>query len=142
MPPADIFSHLPQNWVGLFAVLTFLVYMAAQIIEKFPGIAKHIPLGTWWHNRQKKQNKRQAWVAEDNEVITALQEQVSTIAADLAKVNERVRVFTSWSVYDARYHHRIEVSHAECEDCTLPKHYDFFEYEKLWKLDPVAAATL
>ena len=139
MPP-EIFSHLPQQWVGLFAIVAFIIYAGAQIVEKFPAIAKHVPFGKWWHNRQRKKIGRRAWVAEDNEVITAMQEQISTVVKELAAVNERVQIFTAFSVYDARWHHRMDVAHAGNGD--LPRHYNFFEFERLWRADPVAAACL
>jgi hypothetical protein len=142
MPPDEVLQHLPQQWVGIFAIVAFIVYILAQVVEKYPIIAKHVPLGKWWHGRQKRRTSRGSWVAEDNQVITALQVQVSTIAADLALVNQRLRVFTAWSVYDARYHHREEIKHAEGGTCLLSKHYDFFEFERLWQADPIAAASL
>lgn len=141
MPPDDVISHIPQQWVGIFAVMAFFLYVSAQLVEKYSIIAKHVPLGRWWHNRQNRKPNRGAWVAEDNEVIIGLQSQITTIAADLVLVNEKLRVFTAWSVYDARYHHRLEVTHADTE-CYIPNHHDFFEFERLWKIDPVAAAIL
>ncbi|QBP31418.1 minor tail protein [Mycobacterium phage Miramae] len=140
--PADFIQHLPEQWVGLFAVLAFITYLMAQLAEKFPTVAKMVPLGRWWHKRQQRKPGRKAWVAEDNAVITAMQEQISTVVADLADVNDKLRVFTAFSVYDARYHHRIEVEHAAMDSCVLPKHYNIFEFEQLWRADPVAAATL
>lgn len=70
----EILQYLPQQWVGLFAVIMFIGYITMQVIEKYPTFAKIMPFGTWWHERQKtKRGKRNAWVAEDNEVIQALQ---------------------------------------------------------------------
>lgn len=142
MPP-DLLSHLPQGWVGFFAIAMFTIWSGAQVVEKFPVIAKHIPLGKWWHDRQKSKVSRREVVAEDNEIIAGMQVQITGILAELAGVHEKLRVFTAFSVYDARYHHRIEVAHAD-GDCVqvLPRHYDFFEFERLWKTDPLSTATL
>ncbi|APD17725.1 hypothetical protein PBI_ERIS_29 [Mycobacterium phage Eris] len=139
----EILQYLPQQWVGLFAVIMFIGYITMQVIEKYPTFAKIMPSGTWWHERQKtKRGKRNAWVAEDNEVIQALQAQVSAIAADLAAVNEKVRTFTAWSVYDARWHHKVSVTWAGSETCLLPDHLDYFAFERLWRDDPVGASRL
>lgn len=141
--PVDLIPHLPSNWVGLFAIIAFISYTFAQVVEKFPLVAKHVPLGKWWHQRQKKKGTRGSWVAEDNEVISGMQQQITTVVTDLAAVNEKLRAFTAFSVYDARYHHMIEIQHADgaCS-CELPKHYGYFEFERIWRADPVAAATL
>ncbi|AGK87962.1 hypothetical protein M041_gp57 [Mycobacterium phage Severus] len=141
MPP-EILAHLPQNWVGLFAVITFVVYIGLQIVEKYETIAKILPGGTWWHQRQKaKGNRRTDLVAEDNEVIRALQEQVTSIVGELATVRETLRSFTAWSVYDARWHHQALVT-AAIGNCVLPDHLDYFAFEKLWRDDPLVASRL
>ncbi|UVK63327.1 hypothetical protein SEA_SHYGU2_30 [Mycobacterium phage Shygu2] len=138
----ELFQHLPQNWVGLFAVIMFVVYIAAQVVEKFEKIAKFLPGGTWWHEKQKtKRNRRSEWVTEDNEVIQALQNQVSSIAGQLATVQETVRVFSAWSVYDARWHHKTSVVNAN-GTCLLPDHLDYFAFERLWRIDPMEASKL
>ncbi|QLF84472.1 hypothetical protein SEA_TOPANGA_31 [Mycobacterium phage Topanga] len=138
----DVFTHLPQQWVGLFAVIMFVVYIGAQIIEKSETIAKFLPGGQWWHNRQKsKRGRRTDLVADDNEIIRALQEQVSSIVGELAAVRETLRAFTAWSVYDARWHHQALIE-AATTDCTLPDHLDYFAFEKLWRADPLAASKL
>ncbi|AGK87509.1 hypothetical protein M045_gp30 [Mycobacterium phage HINdeR] len=142
MPP-ELISHLPQQWVGIFAIVAFIVYIAAQVVEKSDKIAKIVPFGRWWHKRQNRQGNRRAWIAEDNAVISGMQEQIQAVARDLAEVNDKVRVFTAWSVYDARYHHKIEMSHADGRcSCELPRHYDYFAFETLYRADPVAAAAL
>ncbi|ATN88103.1 minor tail protein [Mycobacterium phage Cindaradix] len=140
--PVELFQHLPQQWVGLFAVLAFGTYILAQLAEKFQGVAKLLPFGRWWHKRQQKKIGRRAWVAEDNEVIQALQEQVSSIAGELADVRETLRSLTAFTVYDARWHHRVEVTNARSETCLLPEHLDYFAFDRLWRNDPVAAAKL
>ncbi|AFQ97340.1 hypothetical protein FGG47_gp63 [Mycobacterium phage Rebeuca] len=141
MPP-ELFAHLPENWVGLFAVLTFIVYVGAQIVEKYETIAKVVPFGKWWHRRQNnRRGVRTAMVAEDNEVIRALQEQVTNIVGELAAVQERLRAFTAWSVYDARWHHQALVA-AAIDNCVLPDHLDYFQFEKLWRDDPLEASRL
>lgn len=139
----DLLQNLPQHWIGIGAVVLFFVYVVGQVVEKYPAVAKMFPLGTWWHERQKRHShRRTAWVAEDNAVIIALQEQVSSIANDLATMQNTVRCFRAWSIYDARWHHRIEVLNADNVRCVLPQHYDYFQFEKEWHLDPVAAARL
>ncbi|QHB38060.1 minor tail protein [Mycobacterium phage Noelle] len=140
---AEMMQHLPENWVGLVAVTMFLLYVAAQLVEKFERIAKFLPGGTWWHERQKnKRNRRTEWVTEDNEVIRALQEQISSIAGDLASVRETVRAFRAWSTYDARWHHKVDVTNAKSETCLLPPHLDYFAFEELWLDNPVEASRL
>ena len=139
----EILRFLPQQWVGMFAVVMFSAYIVMQFVEKYPTIAKIVPLGRWWHDRQKnRRGQRRDWVAEDNEVIQGLQAQISSLASDLAKVNERVRTFTAWSGYDARWHHLVAVTNAASPTCMLPEHLDYFAFEKLWDRDPVAAARL
>lgn len=138
----EIWEHLPQQWVGICALVMFVIYVVGQAAEKYPAIAKVIPLGRWWHNRQRSRHRRSEWVAEDNEVIVALKEQVGSIANDLGELQQAVRCFQAWSIYDARWHHRTNVINTKNESCLLPRHYDFFEFEKLWKNDPLAAAAL
>ncbi|AHJ88690.1 minor tail protein [Mycobacterium phage RhynO] len=138
----DFFTHLPQNWTGLFAIIMFIVYVGAQIIEKYESLAKILPGGRWWHERAKrKRGRRTDIVAEDNEVIRALQEQVSSIVGELASVRETLRTFTAWSVYDARWHHQAAVTAAGSE-CVLPEHLDYFAFEKLWRVDPFGTSKL
>lgn len=140
---ADLLKYLPQQWVGLFALLMFFVYIALQVIEKSPAIAKIFPLGTWWHERQNtRKNRRGDWLAEDNQVILALQEQVKGICEELAAVRETLRSFTAWSIYDARWHHKVSVDAALTSKVLLPDHLDYFEFEKLWKGDPMSASKL
>jgi hypothetical protein len=120
----------------------FLVYVIGQIIEKYPLVAKRFPFGTWWHERQKKLNRRASWVTEDNTVIVALQEQVASIAEDMQTLQNTVRCFRAWSIYDARWHHRVDVWNADRDSCRLPQHFDFFQFETMWQKDPMVAATL
>jgi hypothetical protein len=141
MPP-ELIQHLPQNWVGWFATVSFIVFIGAQVIEKFEGLAKVLPGGQWWHNRQKaKRGRRVELVNDDNEIIRALQEQVTNIVGELAAVRETLRSFTAWSVYDARWHHQALINHADLE-CRLPDHLDYFAFDALWRLDPRAASAL
>lgn len=140
---SEVLRFLPQQWVGLFAVLMFAIYIVSQFVEKYPAIAKIVPLGKWWHNRQKaRRGQRGAWVAEDNQVIQALQQQITGILDDLQSVREIQRAFTAWSVYDARWHHKVEVTNAASPTCLLPQHLDYFSFEKLWSTDPVSASRL
>ncbi|BBX09506.1 hypothetical protein [Mycolicibacterium aichiense] len=138
----EIWQYLPQNWIGLFAVIMFVLYVGSQIIEKFEGLAKVLPGGKWWHDRQKdKRGRRKELVNDDNEIIRALQEQVTSIVLELATVRETLRSFTAWSVYDARWHHQALVQHAD-KDCTMSDHLDYFAFETLWKADPIGASRL
>ncbi|AMS01027.1 minor tail protein [Mycobacterium phage ArcherNM] len=142
MSPNEIVQHLPENWTGLFAVVMFILYVGAQIIEKFEGLAKILPGGKWWHDRQKdKRRRRVALVNDDNEIIRALQEQVTSIVQELATVRETLRTFTAWSVYDARWHHQALVEVAG-QGVVLPEHLDYFAFEQVWKADPITAAKL
>ncbi|AMS00930.1 hypothetical protein SEA_LOSER_34 [Mycobacterium phage Loser] len=137
----ELIAHLPQNWVGLFAVVAFVVYVGAQIIEKYEALAKILPGGKWWHDRAKRRRGRRVEiVSDDNEIIRALQEQVSSIVRELASVRETLRTFTAWSVYDARWHHQALV--ATAGQLVLPEHLDYFAFEQVWKADPVTAAKL
>lgn len=138
----DVFQFLPENWTGVVAVVLFVVYVGAQIIEKFEPLAKFFPGGKWWHNRQKqRRGRRRDIVADDNEIIMDLQQQVSSIVGELAAVRETLRAFTAWSVYDARWHHQALVD-AAVSGCVLPEHLDYFAFEKLWRADPLTASKL
>ncbi|QBP31054.1 minor tail protein [Mycobacterium phage Refuge] len=142
MSPDVIVEYLPENWVGLFAVVMFILYVGSQVIEKFEGLAKILPGGQWWHERQKaKRGRRVDMVADDNEIIRALQEQVTSIVTELAQVRETLRTFTAWSVYDARWHHQALVEVAR-DGVLLPDHLDYFAFETLWKVNPIEAARL
>ncbi|ASR86485.1 minor tail protein [Mycobacterium phage Changeling] len=138
----ELVAHLPQNWVGLFAVISFIVYIGAQLLEKYETLAKILPGGRWWHDRQKRRRGRRIeLVNDDNEIIRALQEQVTSIVQELASVRETLRTFTAWSVYDARWHHQALVDVAG-QGVVLPDHLDYFAFEALWKADPITAAKL
>lgn len=146
---ADFLKYLPEQWVGLVALIMFGVYIALQVVEKYPTIAKIFPFGVWWHERQKKKIPRLDEAIEDNQVIIALREQLSGVVrhaveqdVEIAALHQTVRIFRAWSEYDARYHNRIAVENARSEACKLPKHYDFFDFEQLWRTDPAAAAQL
>ncbi len=43
-------DYAVEQWVGIFAILMFVVYVTVQIIEKYPTLAKVFPFGTWWQN--------------------------------------------------------------------------------------------
>ena len=138
----ELVEKLPDNWVGLFAIIAFVVYVGLQIVEKYETIAKIVPLGKLWHDRQKsKRSQLAGMVAEDNEIIHALQNQVRSIVSELESVRETLRTFTAWSVYDARWHHQALVD-VVGKDLSLEDHLDYFAFEKLWKEDPVAASKL
>lgn len=141
--PADVINHLPQQWVGLAAVLMFAMYVLLQIVEKYPTFAKFFPGGVWWHERQLRKAKT---AATD---VTVLERQVAGIAraseqqaTAIRELQTQVAAFTAWSVYDAKWHHRTEIVNAETEACTLAKHYDFFAFERVWRVDPAAASQL
>ncbi len=145
----ELLKYLPQQWVGLIALLMFGVYIALQLIEKYPLIAKIFPFGVWWHEHQKKKVPRLNEAIEDNEVIVQLRSQMSGVVKDaeaqwlqIASLQQQVRAFRAWSEYDARWHHRISIENAARETCLLPPHHDFFEFEQLWRADPVSAARL
>lgn len=150
MPGDEVLKHLPQQWVGIVAILMFIVYTGLQIVEKYPGVAKFLPGGVWWHERKKRErSKRVEDLVEDNEVVSLLQAQVVALVAesarqraDILSLQETVRAFTAWSVYDARYHHRLAIVNADSDLLTIPRHYDFFEFEKIWRSDPLAASVL
>lgn len=141
--PDELLKHLPQQWVGLAAILMFAIYILLQIVEKYPTFAKFFPGGVWWHERQQ----RKAKTASTD--VTVLERQVQGIARTseeqakaIAELQTQVSAFTAWSVYDARWHHRTEVGNAQSEACKLAKHYDFFAFERVWRTDPAAAALL
>lgn len=141
-------DYIPQQWVGLVALLMFAFSLVTQFVEKYPAFAKAIPLGRWWHERQKHRI-RDARIAEyDDEAVQALQRRVESIARtsakqaqDIKSLQATVSAFTAWSVYDARWHHRDAVKAVD-EDRQPPQHYDFFAFERIWRDDPVAAAQL
>lgn len=134
--------YIPQQWVGLVALLMLGVTLTTKLIEQYPTFAKLLPLGTWWHDRVKKRRGRVDLIAEDNEVISSLQTQIAELAESMKDVQDTLRCSRAWSVYDARWHHFVEVSTADQDDCVLPRHYDYFEFERIWRNDPLAAARL
>lgn len=141
--PDEVLNHLPQQWVGLAAVVMFGLYVLAQIVEKYPTFAKFFPGGVWWHERQLRKAKT------NPTDVTVLERQVAGIARTtseqataIAELQTQVSAFTAWSVYDARWHHRAEVQNAQTEACTLSRHYDFFAFERIWRTDPLSAARL
>lgn len=138
----ELLQYIPQHWVGLFAMLLFIVTLTTQLIEKYPAVAKALPLGKWWHDRAKHKRRRSDYIAEDNEVIASLDDKVSKLVEDMQNIQAELRCFRAWSVYDARWHHRADIINAERDDCELPRHYDYFEFERIWRENPIAAARL
>lgn len=147
--PTDILEYLPKQWVGLAALILFGVYIVLQVIEKYPVIARAFPFGLWWHERQRKKRPRLDEAIEDNEVIKALREQLSGVVQhaveqdiEIAALHRQARIARAWSEYDARYHNRVAIENARTEACKLPRHYDIYEFEHVWRTDPSAAAQL
>ena len=138
----ELLQYIPEHWVGFFAGALFIVTLATQLVEKYPQVAKALPLGKWWHDRAKRKRRRTDYIAEDNEVISNLSSQVSELAEHMKEIQGELRCFRAWSVYDARWHHRADIINAERDDCNLPRHYDYFEFERIWRGNPIAAARL
>lgn len=143
MPDQSWWHYLPQQWVGMLALFMFMLHIGLQLAEKYPTLAKVLPLGRWWHDRRNRDRRI------GDEAVEALQRRVESISRTAAKQSEDIKqlqdtvaAFTAWSVYDARWHHRVSVINAEHDACRLPKHYDFFEFERIWRKDPTAAAQL
>lgn len=134
-------TYIPQQWVGIVALLMFGLTLITQFVEKYPAFAKLMPLGTWWHERAKKRRRRTDWIAEDNAVIAELQTQMAGVVTDMRAVQDSLRCFRAWSVYDARWHHRDQIRASE-QGREPPRHYDFFEFEAIWNTNPAAAAQL
>ncbi|MBI2702089.1 MAG: hypothetical protein HYX31_23715 [Mycobacterium sp.] len=137
----DWLKYIPQQWVGILALVMFFATLTTHLIEKYPLIAKILPAGKWWHNRVKRKRRNSEYIAEDNEVIANLSNQVELLAKDMREMRDDLRCLRAWSVYDARWHHQAEVASAET-DYSLPRHYDYFEFERIWRNDPLAAARL
>ncbi|OBK14103.1 hypothetical protein [Mycobacterium asiaticum] len=143
--PNDWFHYIPQQWVGILALVWFFVAASTKFVEKYEAFAKLLPFGKWWHERQKRIEER----ARPTHDVEALERRIESLAKTSKKQDEaieelqnHVSVFTAWSIYDARWHHRASVINAERDACKLPRHYDFFEFERVWKTDPLAAARL
>lgn len=157
-----LIENLPQQWVGLVALLLVSFYIIGQAIEKYEKLASILPLSRWWHDRQKKlraeefqevaaavEMARHEWLSEENQALVSMERRIASIdqtsrqqAMDISGLQETVRAFTAWSQYDSRWHHKTVVENSEKMACSLPQHYDFFEFEKLWRDDPYAAAQL
>ncbi|ALF00467.1 hypothetical protein SEA_BOOSTSEASON_33 [Mycobacterium phage BoostSeason] len=160
--PTDLIDRLPQQWVGIVVLVLFVVYVSGQLIEKSERVAKLLPLGVWWRERNRRKSAvdpaeltraveaaRHAWSREENAALAALESRVAVIAAisehqavNIKELQDSVRAFTAFSVYDARWHHRADVALADCPMCDLPEHLDYFAFERLWREDPAAAARL
>ncbi|MGV7552353.1 hypothetical protein PJN95_29955, partial [Mycobacterium kansasii] len=87
----ELLNHVPQQWVGILALLLFCISIVTNLIEKYPAIAKVFPLGRWWHARAKRKRTRTDLIAEDNEVIGNLQGQVAELAASMRALQEDTR---------------------------------------------------
>lgn len=150
---AELLKFVPQQWVGILALIAFAFYFFVQLVEKYATVAKVLPFGKWWHERQKQKaiqvNSRVANAIEDNEVIIEMQRQIAAMAKSsetqgevITSLQETIRVFTAWSVYDAGWHHRHDVDNAGVDGCRSVRHYDFFAFERIWRDDPGVAARL
>lgn len=159
--PTELIKYLPQQWVGLLAIVLIGVYAVSIVAERSAIIAKFLPFGTKWHEYQKKRRQisqqevatavevaRQSWINDENAALVALERRMSSIAQtseqqanDIRDLQTTVRAFTAWSQYDARWHHRHVVEMSDT-DCVVPQHYDFFAFELLWRTDPYKAAQL
>ncbi|QFP94821.1 hypothetical protein SEA_MARSHAWN_35 [Mycobacterium phage Marshawn] len=146
-----LLAHLPQQWVGIGATLLFAMYISGQLIEKFEGLAKVLPFGKWYHERQarRRNSSRVGRVAEDNEVIAELREQIAGVVLSsrdqhlvVTELNDTLRCSRAYSAYEARWHHRHDVQNAGIPEHRSDEHLDYFDFEKLWRQDPHAAATL
>ncbi len=148
---------VPQQWLGIAMLVMFLLYVVSQVVERFEAIAKYVPFGKWWHSRKNSDTSRVAkaitdarkeWEREDNEALNSLRERVDSVAdvaaqqaAEIAELRREVHVFTMWSAYDSRWHHRHTVANTASDHVEEP-HLDYFQFENLYAKDPTAAAKL
>lgn len=162
MEPEGIVEHLPSQWLGMATLIIVVLYILGQLIERFEAIAKFFPfLGKWWHNRKRPdtigatdvakavEQARDKWEQEGNEALKAIESKIESISrlaiqqtGEIAALNNTVRAFAAWSAYDSRWHHRHEVENSAVEAHVSAQHLDFFQYEKLYNDDPLAAALL
>lgn len=161
----DLVKLIPQQWVGIVAVLLIGLYAVTQLAAAHDAVAKVIPFGRMYREYRTKQQQamdparlktlfeeaRKSMMDEENVVLTALERRVASIAGtseqqakDIRELQYTVRAFTAWSIYDARWHHRVQLLIADGNLLVLTalKHYDFFEFEKIHRTDPYQAAQL
>lgn len=160
---SSLLAHLPQQWVGIGVAILFTIYVVGQAVEKYEKIAKVLPLGQWWYERQKSKQKpidmaqvaiaveeaRHQWESEGNSTLTMLEAKLQIVAAvsrqqvlDIEDLNNSLRAFRAWSGYDARWHHKHEIDNAGNPGHVTSPHKDFFEFEKVWREDPAAALAM
>lgn len=159
---SELLKLLPQQWIGICALILFGFYVFGQVVEKYEAVAKIVPLGKWWHDRSKRKVEddaealsraieaaRQTWSRHENAALATLESRVAVIAAvskqqstNIEELQESIRCFTAFSVYDARWHHRVDIDIADRSQCVLPPHLDYFSFERIWLEDPVAASRL
>ncbi|QJD50435.1 hypothetical protein SEA_CHRIS_33 [Mycobacterium phage Chris] len=164
MSELDLIKHLPDGWLAYGAAAVFSLYVIGQAIEKYDAIAKRIPLGRWWAERKANKVKpidamqvaeavekvRHQWETDGESALQVLEARLLSIAAvskqqvlDIDELQDTVRAFRAWSGYDSRWHHRHDVDNANNPAHVYStQHRDFFEYERLWRADPAAAAVL
>lgn len=144
---SELLAYLPEQWVGIVALLLIGIVTVTKLIERYPGVARFLPGGSWWHERQKGRSPA-AQIQIDNEAATALQVRIEQIAAicgeqkdAIEALNQSLAAFRAWSAYDARWHHLVDVTGAT-QAWVLPPHYDFFEFERMWLADPASVGRL
>ncbi|AXH48807.1 minor tail protein [Mycobacterium phage Steamy] len=159
----SLLAHLPEQWVGIGAVLLFLTYIIGQMVEKYERIAKVVPFGRILHRRAVSRVKpidamqvakavedaRKEWELDGNSALTMMEARLTTISAvsrqqvaDIDELQDTVRAFRAWSGYDSRWHHKHEVDNADNDSHVITPHKDFFEFEKLWRSSPEEASKL
>ncbi|AYR01633.1 hypothetical protein SEA_SCARLETT_33 [Mycobacterium phage Scarlett] len=163
MSEATLIEHLPDGWLAYGAAAVFTLMIVGQAIEKYDAIAKRVPLGRWWAERKARQVKpidamqvaeavesaRHQWEVDGESALQVLEARLLSIAAvskqqvlDIDDLQATVRAFRAWSGYDSLWHHRHAVDNADNPAHVVTPHRDFFEYERLWRTDPAAAADL
>lgn len=158
----ELLKLLPQQWIGVCVLALFFVYLLGQLAEKYETIAKILPLGKWWHDRHKKRDTdeaqkltdaieaaRNTWSRHENAALATLEGRVAVIRAvseqqsqNIEELQNEIRCFTAFSIYDARWHHKVSIDCATTSKVSLPDHLDYFEFEHIWRNDPVAASRL
>lgn len=157
---ALLLNHVPQQWLGIVVLAVFSLYALNKGIQESEALAnKFGRFGRWIRARNHRKHPpaippdslrevvseairaaREDWEHEENQALKALERRVGSIsttskqqAGDIKDLQKLVQAFTAFSVYDARWHHMVSVSHT---DVALPGHLDFFEFEPLWRANP------
>lgn len=167
-----MFESIPDQWVGILAVLIILVFALTHVAGKREDIAKLLPFGRIYHAWKQKQDKaltpqqissiyetaRKSMIEEENVILQNFETRISALARnsenqaremgeqakEMRALQMNLRVFTAWSIYDGRWHHKQQLLVAEgnVEALRRLRHYDFFEFEKIYSVDPYQAALL